>query len=367
MTTPHSLELYRQHLHERPVMWNHASTLSLLIWTILSVPAFGQFYSDTEPPARKSNDEFARFGVDDAAPPPVTANLNQLLPDASSFTVLTPASEPAELALLEAYRGQLINVVFGKDGEPTISVIQTGSVIHADDDGSMPGRLSMRANGEGKFEAVIASAGTKLIVVHDTGYAIHPVANNSDRPDERVIKLQPWGLVSGRVTFNGSPMSTGRVIARWESFPFSPSMMMVPAEQRMTGPPLVSITQTVDVQADGHYQFTKLPPGRVLMSATSSTTENHEATAAAGMPGNVHWWQSVQAAERINKPHDPFNPSGDEFDFSTITVKGSVRMTDQLFERRVVISNTPQGVEVGAGRIETELSTSLTAAARLDS
>jgi hypothetical protein len=82
-----------------------------------------------------------------------------------------------------------------------------------------------------------------LCVAHKLGYAEVPL----DRlPPSCVIRLQPWGSVSGTVKIGGAP-GTNRTVLLGNAFPEEP--------------PFLSLTALAATDESGRFRFEKVPPG----------------------------------------------------------------------------------------------------------
>lgn len=262
-----------------------------------------------------------------------------------SFAVKTPDGDPAVGVLMEEYVGEPIEITFDDEGKPQVLAGQRMQNYVAPAASEVEKAKLLAQHQSGTFEVLIKESGTKFVVVHETGYAIYSntvqaaIKKAKSFPDGIVpITLKPWGVASATVLFNGKPMPLGRVIARWESFPFSPAMMRLTAEERRAGPPLISITQTVETKEAGRYELSKLPPGRARLSAITAPQDLEKVDISNTMLGTISWWRDIKPAGQDELPH--------EHEFATITVKGRIKMTDELLRRRVVVKSTPQGVEV---------------------
>ncbi|APZ90829.1 hypothetical protein Fuma_00413 [Fuerstiella marisgermanici] len=265
----------------------------------------------------------------------------------TNFVVHTPSGEPAGLAQVEVYRGDMVNIHIAGDASSEIKISQADHFLPS----QQQERRSIPVNDDGTFETPVTSP-TKFVIVHESGYAIHaPTAKGFQESNgKKVIKLQPWSQASGRITLNKKPPAERRVSARWESFPFSPAMLNLDANERVHGPPLVSITQTVDIGENGEYTFTKLPPGRLRLKLAAPEKEGENDTDPK-VAGNVQWWQSAVPNKAGPNPFPQDAPSENVFDFSVITVKGRIKLTDEIFERRVTVNRTANGVEAGQAEL----------------
>ena len=195
----------------------------------LTTVAVGQLddFDRGSPPARNRTNSADVFYGNDSDTPGFTKP-RALVPVALvKFVVHTPSGEPAGLAQVELYRGEVVNVHVAGDESSEIKITVPDSFSRS----GQQRRQSFPADGDGTFEAPVVGP-TKLVIIHESGYDIQtvkPDAEKLDRPKEttgpQIIKLQPWGHVSGRVTLNKKPPTGRRVSARWESFPFSSSML----------------------------------------------------------------------------------------------------------------------------------------------
>ncbi len=265
----------------------------------------------------------------------------------TNFVVHTPSGEPAGLAQVEVYRGDMVNIHIAGDASSEIKITQADHFLPS----QQQERRSIPVNDDGTFETPVTSP-TKFVIVHESGYAIHaPTAKGFQESNgKKIIKLQPWSQASGKITLNNKPPAGHRVTGRWESFPFSPAMLNLDANERVHGPPLVSITQTVDIGENGEYTFTKLPPGRLRLKLAAPEKEGENDTDPE-VAGNVQWWQSAVAKKAGPNPFPQDAPPENVFDFSVITVKGRIKLTDEIFERRVTVNRTANGVEAGQAEL----------------
>ncbi|MCA9050227.1 MAG: hypothetical protein KDA89_15935, partial [Planctomycetaceae bacterium] len=276
------------------------------------------------------------------------------------LSVVTPEGTPAAGAHVEVYLGRPVHVSFeadGKsesDGKMKVTVLPEIMKPWIELNGSgvspqaQPERISVSTGDDGTGELSVPGqdSGWKLIVLHESGYSISPVrAPDSEGSTE--IALQPWGIAEGVVSFNATPVKAGRLLAGWESFPFHPQMLGLPAEELLKGPPLVSVTQSVEI-IDGHLRVTKVPPGRVRLSAAASSAASSTDRDASGNEaptfGNVTWWEDARSAAATEPAFLPDRQTTRDFD--VITVRGRLKLTDKLYERRVYVEQTPNGHEV---------------------
>lgn len=266
------------------------------------------------------------------------------------FVVHTPTGEPAEQAEVEVYRGEVVDIRIAGDSSSKISV----SIRDRLSVSGQQWRESIPVNDDGAFDMPVGTLQKKLIVVHESGFANYAVKQPTDKdePGPQIIKLQPWGQAAGKITLNKKPPAGHRVTGRWESFPFSPAMLNLDARERVHGPPLVSITQTVDIGENGEYSFTKLPRGRLRLTLAAPEKEGENDTDPK-VAGNVQWWQTAVAnkAGGLPNPFPQDAPPENVFDFSVITVKGRIKLTDEIFERRVTVNRTANGVEAGQAEL----------------
>lgn len=356
------IESCLKHHSESVSMRHSVYAATLLMWAFLAVPVFGQ----EQPPLRDAPGIFDRVPGDERFDRRMDSRQlpNQLAIEAEviptfRFNVKTPTGEPAALAVVEEYRGQLIHIAFNKDGKPQVNVPTGQQTL------PVPGTfktqpVSLSIDPDGTFAAEIEKSGTKLVVVHETGYAVHPVifpaatiGTKSDSPQD--IQLQSWGKASGVVQFNDQPIESGRLAARWESFPFGPAMMMLPAEKRIPGPALFSITEGVTTDANGRYELTKLPPGRVKVSVltgpASEATVGDDSTVNPSVRESIRWWQTVESVADVQVPPNSLLFPPETFAFSTISVRGRFKLTDELVRCRTLVQNTPNGLEVSSVKL----------------
>ncbi|MEZ6124332.1 MAG: hypothetical protein R3C49_14335 [Planctomycetaceae bacterium] len=194
---------------------------------------------------------------DDRLPAPP----DNAVPTIGGVAIETPEGKPAAGAVVRLDTGHLLDAIIPSDSKEHVRIVARDIV---DPNSESTEALTSDAEGWVEFPDI---KGARVLVVHAAGYAIENITPNSRAP----ICLKPWGDASGRVTVNGKP-ATGRLVARWESFPHHPAVLQAITnhpEDRSKAPPLISISQQVELQEDGHYQFNRIPPGRLHLTLDS--------------------------------------------------------------------------------------------------
>ncbi len=150
---------------------------------------------------------------------------------AATVTVVLPDGRPAADADIGlVFPGAQLNLVPG--GFSRASLQSSGSLLSTDD--------------QGRFILPADNAITRVIAAHPQGYAeTTPVALAADP----AIRLQPWGRLEGTFLSGGKP-AAGRELTVESSGP---------------GPRTRWFEFRVKTDADGHFAFSKVPPGKLKL------------------------------------------------------------------------------------------------------
>lgn len=148
-------------------------------------------------------------------------------------TVLAPDGAPAEgaqVALAGKAPGQSVQMQ-----QPARLLIYWATQFH-----------HTTTSSDGAFRLAPQPGGERLVIMHDQGSAIVPLASLSPAP----IRLVPWGRIEGVLRIGASGGANQKVAA----------------QSAGAGPVVVTFFYDAQADATGRFRFEKVPPGNVRVS-----------------------------------------------------------------------------------------------------
>lgn len=121
---------------------------------------------------------------------------------------------------------------------------------------------------EGRFQIASSVESAKLVVIHDSGYA--EVDRKVDEAPGKV-SLQPWAKISGTLKQNGSPVGEQTIFFGAVTRP-------------KLGEPMLQVQYRSFTDANGHFEFDRLPPIAANVYAGINSLKGSPLTSTQEMP-----------------------------------------------------------------------------------
>lgn len=235
----------------------------------------------------------------------------------------TPQETPAPNTTLLRYTGVPIAIRWD-GGEPrVVERPPTLSRRGVAGESKVRAEFQHRTDEEGFIDPQILPSNCKHVLAYgETGIVLK---DSKDFQPSHSIQLKPWETYRSRVELNGTPLKSGTVIARWESFPHHSSILSLPATTLQDGPPLFSFEAATAV-VGGQFNFPKLPEGDIRFMVLPDLQPDDSRIWQSS--SNLTWWDNPAAlrSEKLLTAGRQFN---------TFTVTGQIKPTDELEARRV--------------------------------